>query len=56
MERLKIMGRNQHKEDAGELWAYLGVIDWVKKYSHISQRNESRPWGDLYNEYKRSKI
>ena len=52
------MGRNQHKEDAGELWAYFrSVIDWVKEiFPTYRKEMKGRPWGDLYNEYKDQKF
>lgn len=48
------MGKNQHKENAKELWEYFqAVIKWVKKVFNVYRREmKGLPWGPLYDEYK----
>ena len=49
------MGRNQHKDNAKELWDYFeGVIEWVESV-FIKYRREMKgvEWGYLYQENKR---
>lgn len=48
------MGKNQHKENAKELWDYfMEIIEWVKN-SFPKYRKEMKglPWGELYNKHK----
>ena len=48
------MGKNQHKEDAKELWEYFeSVIKWIKKVFLVYRKEmKGLPWGPLYDEYK----
>ena len=48
------MGKNQHKEDAKELWEYFeSVIKWIKKVFLVYRKEmKGLPWGPLYDEFK----
>ena len=45
------MGRNQHKENAEELWNYFNnVINWIEKtFPKYRKEMKGLPWGELYN-------
>lgn len=52
------MSRNQHAENADELWSYFqDVIDWVHK-TFINYRREMAgvEWGALYNEFNSTQL
>lgn len=48
------MGKNQHKENAQELWVYFtNIIEWVESvFPKYRREMKGLPWGELYNEYK----
>ena len=48
------MARNQHQENAEELWEYFrNVIDWVKKtFTKCRKEMKGIEWGFLYNKFK----
>ena len=48
------MSKNQHNENADELWEYFEkVIDWVKGvYPKYRKEMKGIDWGFLYNKYK----
>lgn len=48
------MGKNQHKDNASELWKYFtDIIEWIEK-TFIKYRREMKglSWGELYNKHK----
>lgn len=48
------MGKNQHKENAQELWVYFtNIIEWVESvFPKYRREMKGLPWGELYNDYK----
>lgn len=47
------MARNQHEENASELWSYfLDIVKWIKE-TFIKNREPMKNvnWGELYNKY-----
>lgn len=52
------MGRNQHENDAKELWNYfLKVISWVKEvFPKYRREMKGLEWGYFYNEYKNNQF
>lgn len=52
------MADNQHEPNANELWLYFkSVINWVKTiFPNYRKEMKSIPWGELYNEFKDSKL
>ena len=50
------MGKHQHDEDAGELWAYFQqVIGWVAAtFPKYRKEMKGVDWGRLYNEFGRT--
>ncbi len=48
------MGKNQHKENAQELWVYFtNIIEWVESvFPKYRREMKGLPWGELYNNYK----
>jgi hypothetical protein len=51
------MSRNQHEENANELWQYfLQVINWVKTiFPNYRKEMKGVPWGELFNKYGQQK-
>ena len=48
------MGKNQHKENAQDLWVYFtNIIEWVESV-FLKYRKEMKglSWGEFYNKYK----
>lgn len=48
------MARNQHAENASELWEYFtSVIEWVRSVFPVERKREMQniEWGYLYNQY-----
>jgi len=52
------MGRNQHKDNAQDLWVYFtNVIEWVESvFPKYRREMKGLPWGELYNQYKDTKL
>ena len=53
------MLKNQHEQNANELWLYFkAVIDWVESTFIVKRLTMMRgvDWGDLYNKYKDAKL
>lgn len=48
------MGKNQHEENAQDLWVYFtNIIEWVESvFPKYRREMKGLPWGKLYNEYK----
>lgn len=48
------MGKNQHKENAQDLWVYFtNIIEWVESvFPKYRREMKGLPWGELYNDYK----
>ncbi|MER2008656.1 MAG: DUF262 domain-containing protein [Psychrobacillus sp.] len=48
------MGKNQHRENAQELWVYFtNIIEWVESvFQNYRREMKGLPWGELYNNYK----
>ncbi len=48
------MGKNQHKENAQDLWVYFtNIIEWVESvFPKYRREMKGLPWGELYNNYK----
>lgn len=48
------MARNQHAENAAELWAYFqNVIEWVRgTFTNYRKEMNGVAWGALYNQFK----
>lgn len=48
------MGRNQHKENAQDLWVYFtNIIEWVESvFSKYRKEMKGLSWGEFYNKYK----
>lgn len=52
------MAKNQHRENADELWNYFqDVIAWVRAiFMNYRREMSSVPWGELYNKFKDKKL
>jgi hypothetical protein len=52
------MAKNQHNENAEELWQYFqNVIHWVRKvFPNYRKEMASVNWGELYNQFKTKKF
>lgn len=48
------MGKNQHEENAQDLWVYFtNIIEWIKSvFPEYRREMKGLSWGELYNEYK----
>lgn len=48
------MGKNQHKENAQDLWVYFtNIIEWVESvFSKYRKEMKGLSWGEFYNKYK----
>ncbi len=48
------MAKNQHNENAGELWEYFqNVIAWTRKiFPNYRKEMSGVAWGELYNQFK----
>ena len=48
------MSKNQHKQNANELWEYFeSVIDWIKQlFPNYRKEMKGVDWGYLYNNYE----
>ena len=52
------MGKNQHEENAQDLWVYFtNIIEWIKSvFPEYRREMKGLSWGELYNEYKEDDI
>ena len=52
------MAKNQHDQNAEELWQYFqDVIAWARKtFTNYRKEMKSVQWGELYNEFKNKKL
>lgn len=52
------MGKNQHKENAQDLWNYFtDVINWIENtFTKYRKEMKGLPWGEFYNKYKDKKF
>ena len=52
------MGKNQHDENAQDLWVYFtNIIEWIKSvFPEYRREMKGLPWGELYNKYKDEKL
>ena len=52
------MSKNQHEDNANELWQYfMGVINWVKTiFPNYRKEMKGVSWGELFNKYSKQKF
>jgi hypothetical protein len=52
------MSKNQHEDNANELWQYfMGVINWVKTiFPNYRKEMKGVSWGEMFNKYGKQKF